>query len=154
MKNNLSIKGRIKLVHRDNEGNIKSVTEKSNIITNAGIAEVAGLMGNTGSPTAFTYLAVGTSATAVAATDTTLGAEITSGGLERASATVSRVTTTVTNDTLQFEKTWTATATLAVEECGVFNDASTGDMLGHALTTTKSLVSGDTLALTYKVQVS
>lgn len=153
MNNDTSkLAGRIKLEVRDKDGNLKYPSEWiNNIITNAGKAQIALLAGDA-TAVPFTYLAVGTSATAVAATDTTLTAEITTLGLARAVGTVSRVTTTVTNDTLQVTYTWTATGTVAVEEVGLFNAASAGTMLGHALTTTKSLVNTDTLLATYQVK--
>lgn len=119
---------------------------------NVAFAVFSGLVGNTGSQTAFTYLATGTSNTAFAASQTTLGAEITDSGLQRASATVSRVTTTQTNDTLQLVKTFTASGTKSVEEVGIFNASSGGVMGGRALTTTKSLVSGDSYTVTYKIK--
>jgi len=122
---------------------------------NAGLAEAAGLLGNTGSPSAFTYLAVGTGTGAHDATDTTLDAEITDSGLARASATVSRVTTTVTNDTLQLQKQWSVTGTKTLGEEGTFNAASAGDMLQRAaLSPTRSVVNGDTYTLTVKIAVS
>ena len=121
---------------------------------NAALAVFSGLAGNTGAQTAFTYLAVGTSSTAVSASQTTLGAEITDSGLARAAATVSRVTTTQTNDTLQLAYTWTASGSKTVEEIGYFNASSSGVMGGRALTTTKTLVNGETLAAVYQVKFS
>jgi len=120
---------------------------------NAGFAQLALLAGDA-SAVPFTFLAVGTSTTAVAATQTALQAEIVDSGLARAAATVSRVTTTVTNDTLQLTYTWSVTGTKTVEEVGIFNDATTGTMLGRALTTSKAVVNGDTLQITYKVKFS
>jgi len=155
MKSKLGLKGFVRLVVKDKNGNIKSDTGwLKNTITNAGLAAVAGLIGNTGTITAFTYLAVGTSNTAESASHTTLQTEITDSGLERASATVSRVTTTQTNDTLQLVKTWTASGSKTVEEIGIFNASSSGTMLGRKLTTSKALSSGDTLEATYKIVVS
>ena len=146
------LKGRVRLQCHRADGSLKWDTGFiDNIITNAGKAQVALLAGDA-SATPFTYLAVGTSATAVAATDTTLTAEIADSGLERAAATVSRVTTTVTNDTLQLVKTWTATGSKTVEEVGIFNANSSGTMLGHALTTSKAVSSGETLTGTYQVK--
>lgn len=132
----------------------KCVLDKTfnNGITNAGFAAIAGLVGNTGSITAFTYLAVGTSSTAFAASQTALIGEYSTIGLSRASATVSRVTTTQTNDTLQLVKTFTVTGTGSVEEVGAFNAASSGIMLGRALSGTVSVVNGDELVVTYKFQ--
>ena len=57
---------------RDKEGKLKDREVVENLIVNTGLAEIAGLIGNTGSPTAFTYLAVGSASTAAAATDTPL----------------------------------------------------------------------------------
>ena len=121
-----------------------------NIITNAGLAQMA-LLGGDASATPFTYLATGTSNTAVSASQTALGAEISTVGLSRIGATVSRVTTTVTNDTLQLYYEFSVTGTISVEEVGVFNAASTGTMLARALTGTKSFVNGDKYQVTYKV---
>lgn len=133
-------------------GIIKDEWAVDNLTMNASFAVLSGLAGNTGSQTAYTYLALGTSSTAVAATQTTLGAEITDTGLQRASATVSRVTTTQTNDTLQLAKTFTATGSKTVEEVGYFNAASVGVMGGRALTTSKALVNGETLATIYQIK--
>ena len=44
---------------KDKDGNLKDREVVENLIVNTGLAEIAGLIGNTGSPTAFTYLAVG-----------------------------------------------------------------------------------------------
>lgn len=152
MEETFKIKGQIRLVCHDKDGNLKWDTGFiSNTITNAGKAELANLAGNVSSPVAFTYLAVGTSSTSPAASQTALGGEITDSGLERAAATVSRVTTTTTNDSLQLVKTWTATGAKTVEEAGIFNASSSGTMLGRALTTSKSILTSDTLTLTYKV---
>ncbi len=137
---------------RDKDGNLKDREVVENLIVNTGLAEIAGLVGNTGSPTAFTYLAVGSASTAAAATDTTLETELTDGGLERAAATVTRTTTTTTNDTLQLVKTFSVTGTKTVREVGVFNDASVGTMLSRSvLTSDKNLESGDTFTLTYQL---
>lgn len=134
------------------EGKVVFDKTVHNGITNAGFAAVAGLVGNTGSVSAFTYLAVGTSNTAFAASQTALVGEFSTVGLSRASATVSRVTTTQTNDTLQLVKTFTLSGSGTVEEVGAFNASSSGVMLGRALTGTVTLVSGDEFVVTYKFQ--
>ena len=135
----------------DTYGVVRDAWQVNNLITTVGKAELANLAGNVSSPAYFTYLAAGTSNTAVAVGQTALGAEISTLGLSRASATVSRITTTTTNDTLQLLKIWTASGTLAVEEIGIFNASSSGVMLGRALTTTKNIASGETFTGTYKV---
>lgn len=151
--NTIIIKGTYTFEIRDVNGNIRDSWTVDNIVTNAGKAQLALLTGDA-SAVPFTYLALGTSSTAVAATDTTLTAEITDSGLERATGTVSRITTTTTNDTFQITKTWTATGAKTVEEVGVLNAASTGTLLSHALTTSKAVSSGETITGTYQLRFS
>ena len=129
------------------------------IATNAGFVELAKHATGTGSPVAWTYMALGTGTgpgNNDNATSTTLKAEnTTSNGLQRASATVSTVTTTVTGDTAQWVKTFTSTATVTITEAGIFNHASagSGDMLVVGdLSPTAPMVSTDTLTLTIKCQ--
>jgi hypothetical protein len=151
--NTVTLKGTYTFEIRDVDGNIKDSWTVDNIVTNAGKAQLALLTGDA-SAVPFTFLAVGTSATAVAATDTTLTAEIVDSGLARSAGTVSRITTTVANDTFQITKTWTATGSKTVEEVGVFNAASAGTMLSHALTTSKAVTSGETITATYQLRFS
>lgn len=132
-------------------GTVKDAWSVDNLIVNLGKATIAGLVGNTGSQTAFTYLALGTSTTAVAAAQTALQAETVVSGLARAAAAVARTTTNVANDTLTLTKTFTSGGSATIEEIGVFNASSSGVMLGRALTTSKILTSGDTIACTYNV---
>jgi len=146
----LKIKGKIELVCHRADGSIKWRVKRNNLITSAGKAQIALLAGDA-SATPFTYLALGTSSTAPAVGNTTLGAEITDSGLARAAATVSRITTTVTNDTLQLVYTWTVSGSKTIEEIGILNASSSGTLLGRALTSSKSVISGETVTATYKV---
>lgn len=147
--------GRFKLECHRSDGSLKWATDWiENSTMNAGLAVFSGLAGNTGSQTAFGWLAVGTSSTAVAASQTTLQAEITTNGLARAAATVSQVTTTQTNDTLQLVKAWSVSGSSTVEEIGYFNASSAGVMGGRALTGTKAVVNGETLTATYQIKFS
>src|ERR1035437_2720073 len=134
------------------DGKLLSKEVVPNLLMNVYPAVVSGLLGATGSQVAFTYLALGTSATAVAATQTTLVAETVVSGLARAAATVSRITTTLTNDTLSLVKTFTAGGSATIEEVGTFNASSNGVMACRALTTSKLLVLNDTIAITYTIQ--
>ena len=151
MKENTHIKGMVRIVHKRNGKVLSDTGFIRNQITNTSFAVFSGLAGNTGSQTAFTYLAVGTSSTAVSAGHTALQAEITDSGLARASATVTRSTTNQTNDTLQLDYTWTASGTKTVQEIGVFNAASSGVMAGRVLTGAKALTANDQLVATYKI---
>ena len=125
------------------------------IPTNEGFAEMAKHATGTGSPAAFTRIAVGIG-TAPGADGDTLGSEVTDSGLARAVAgTISTVQTTVANDTGSWVHVFTATGTKAITEAGIFNAASpsASDMLiVGTVSPTASMVSGDTLTLTMKCQ--
>lgn len=125
-----------------------------NKIVNAGLALLAGLANGSGSPTTPTYIAVGTGVVAVAATDTTLGTETATSGLSRAAATVSLVTTSVTNDTAQWLKSFTVTGSVAVTESGVLNASSSGTLLVRQTFSAINVVNGDTLQITWKIQMT
>lgn len=125
-----------------------------NLVTNAGFAGLASRLNGAGSEAAFTYLAVGTGTTAAAASDTTLETELASSGLSRAAATATRVTTTETNDTAQLDNSFSVTGTQAVTECGAFNAASSGVLLGRQVFSAINVENGDTLQITYKFQIA
>lgn len=151
MKEKITIKGIAEICIRRADGTIREKFTVKNQTMNAALATFSGLVFNTGSYTAFLYLAVGSSNTAVAPTQTALGAEITTNGLARAGGTKSQVTTSQTNDTAQITHTWTATGSLSIEEVGYFNASSAGIMGGRLLTGTKALSTGETFTVTYKI---
>lgn len=134
------------------KGVFKSYIKKNNKTTNAALAVVAGLYGNTGSQTAFTYGALGQGAASVAAGDTTLGTEFTDSGLQRISATMSRSTTTQTNDTTVFTLSWTASGSKTINEFGTFNAASSGVMGARVLTGAQAVVSGNVVNVVYSIK--
>ncbi len=125
----------------------------ANLVVNAGMAGVASRINGAGGEAAFTYIAVGTGAVAPAATDTALGAEIIDSGLARANSTASRVTTDVTNDTAQLVNTFSVTGTKAVTESGVLNAASVGTLLCRQTFSAVNVVNGDSLQVTWKIDV-
>jgi hypothetical protein len=129
---------------------IKRRTVK-NLTPDVALAEFINLIGNVSTPTAFSYLAVGTGTTAAAAGNTTLETEITGSGLDRAAATVTRITTTTTNDTLNFTKSFSVTGTKAITEAGFLNASSNGTLGGRTVFTADDVVPGDIYALTYKL---
>lgn len=144
----IPLKGTIYIKHLDSDGNIKEEREIHNLIVNAGIALVAGLVD--GSQTAFIdAMAVGTGITSASSTDTALGTEV-----MRVATSNSLVTTSVTNDTAQFIGTFNFTASYAITEEGLFNSttASSGTMLSHQVFSAINVVSGDSIQFTHKVQ--
>ena len=131
-------------------------TEKRirNVVTYAGYAGAAGRLMGSGTPAAFTYIAVGTGTTAASTADTALQTETSTSGLTRAAGTVSLVTTSQTNDTAQVTNTFSVTGTVAVTESGVLNASSSGTLLCHQVFSAINVASGDSLAITWKVQIT
>jgi hypothetical protein len=150
------LNGWIKIDHFDSDGHLIETVETPNALTNSGFAEVAGLFcsDQSGSYTAFDYIAVGTGTTAATATDTELETEETQNGLTRAATTGTLVQVNVADDTAQFVKSFSVTGSVAVTESGVFNDASAGTMLCRQTFSAINVADGDTLQLTWKVTVA
>lgn len=93
--------------------------------------------------------ATGATRTAVAA-DTALSTEVES----RTSGTESIVTTTQTGDTYQVVGTVTATSARVVDEAGLFDASSTGNMFTSATFPVINLATADSIQFTWKVQVT
>lgn len=127
-----------------------------NLITTRGKQIIAAQLG--GSTTApIVAIALGTGTAAPNATDTALGTEslTATAAIGRKSSTNTYITTTTTSDTVQFATTFgSATASVAVTEEGLFDTATatTGNMLARQTFAAVNMVSGDTLAITHKVQ--
>lgn len=151
-KEGLGLKGIITMRHYRG-GKLLSEEVFYNTITDMGKDQVAGLI-NGQRTGAFTRIGLGTSETAAAAGDITLKAEMAAGtSLARAAATCTQVTTDVTNDTARLLHTFTATAGYTIKECGLFNSASGGRILGRKTFAGKALADTDTLQIDYKIDV-
>jgi len=148
--------GFIKIDHFDNSGNLIESVETPNALMNLGFAEVAGLFcsDQSGSHTAFDYIAVGTGTTAATATQTELVTEETENGLTRAASTGTLVTVTETDDTAQFVHSYSVSGSVAVTESAVLNASSVGTMLCRQTFSAINVADGDTLAITWKVTVA
>lgn len=129
-----------------------SEEHKWNQITNTGRVQLhtqgygaSGLLTN-----GFEYIALTNTAVTPAAGDTTLSGEIAANGLSRAIGTVTLATGSGNQTTVA--KTFTcATANQAAQAAALFTAVSVG-VMNHELTfTQRSLIVGDTLAVTYTI---
>lgn len=119
-------------------------------VVNAGKAIIAGRMiGATPTQAEPKFTAMGTGATAEAATQTAL---VTDSGVARVSGTATQVTVTVTNDTYQVVATLTAAGALAITESGLFDASTAGNMLMRALFAAINLAAGDSIQFTTQVK--
>ncbi len=137
-------------------GNWVESMNVSNLVTTAGKALVAGRINGYGSPAAATYIGIGTGTTSPVVGDTALEAEKSASGgasTTHTSGTASLVTTDTTNDTAQLVATFSITGTIAITESGVFNASADGTMLARQTFSAINVVSGDSLQLTWKIDV-
>jgi hypothetical protein len=122
------------------------------VLTSAGKAITTNRIKGAGTEPA--YVGVGVGATTAARTavvgDTALSTAVES----RVLGTSTQQTTTVTSDTYQVVGTVTATAARAVDEAGLFDAASAGNMFLSATFPVVNLSSGDSIQATLKVQYS
>lgn len=124
-------------------------------LQNLGFAAIVDLIGDINSIAAFTYIANGSTSTAHAAAQDELVSENTATSLARASVTPAASTTTVANDTIGWDKTWSATTSGTINEVGIFNAASTGTMLARSVTAaTRTVASGDSYQAIYKIKAA
>jgi len=144
------LSGQVDMVLRDEYGYIKEERSGPNTVTNGGIGEIVQLAAGTGGD-AFTHIAIGTGSGAPAVSDTTLDAEISTNGGGRDASTVTAETTNTSNDTIQLISGWNFSGALSIQESGVFNDGSAGDMLCRQTFTTLAVDDGDSLTITWKV---
>lgn len=126
------------------------------VITNAGLVEGNKLIAADLTPAQgrFSHVELGTddgTTLPLLASNTALGAAITDSGLARVAATVTQQTTNVAGDTTQWFASWTATATKAIREVGLFNAASGGTMfLRHIMGRPWNVVATDVVEMNVK----
>jgi hypothetical protein len=156
LKEPMGMRDRVILTVRDKDGKVKQEYDSGwskNGITNAGFAEVAGLILTDVGGTAFDYIGIGVGTTAFDPTQTALVSEI-----KRKAGTGTRVTTSVTNDTAQLVTTFSSADTLSgtssVTEVGMFNASTGGTMIMRQVFTALAINwnAGDTLQITVKIQ--
>jgi hypothetical protein len=151
--NGLILRGHIDIVVRDAFGRVKDERHIRNLVVDAGKAGVASRINGSGGEAAFTWIAIGTGATAANAADTTLQTEINTSGGQRANGAVSRITTDTTNDTAQVVVTFAFTGSFAVTEAGLLNASSAGTLLARQVFSAVNVANGDSLQVTWKIDV-
>ncbi len=97
------------------------------------------------------YIALSNDSVTETSTSTTLSSEIASNGLTRAQGTYAHSASAATGT---ISKTFTASGTQSCQKAALFSASSSGTM-GHVLSfTSVSLISGDTLAITFTITLS
>lgn len=153
--------GWFEIKHLDSNGNLIEERKIKNLIVNVGMFYVAGLMDGS-ITTDVSAMGIGTGTTAAAATDTSLETLV----MSLQTGTLSLVTTSVTDDTYQQVNTFNFTASYAITEAGIFSTTTTTSyttapptlgtttMIAHQVFAAINVSSGDSLQITWKIQIS
>lgn len=146
MNDLLKIKGRVSIVLKDKDGNVKETREIDNLVVDSGLDYIASRMKDA-TATAMTHMALGSGSTAAAAGDTDLGSILGS----RQTLT----STTATDNTVVYVASFGAgSATGAVTEAGIFNASSGGSMLCRTVFSVVNKAAGDTMSVTWTITIS
>ena len=145
------IKGWVTIIKNEGKENEEVLCRnKPNLLTNGGRDFFhAQVYTNTSAGTrGANFIALTTDSSGADATDTSLPSEITTGGLGRAVATT--ITHSSGTNSTTLNKVFTASTThTAVQMSGTFNAASSGTLAHEAVFTAVTLVSSDTLSVTW-----
>ena len=144
-KDSSKVTGSVNVVVRGEDGTVKQEFTVPNLVVDSGLDFIASRMKDA-TATAMSHMAVGTDNTAADAADTALGAEI---------ARVALATSTVTNNAIAYVASYPAgTGTGALTEAGIFNDATTGDMLCRTVFAVINKGAADSMTVTWTVTIS
>jgi len=146
---NLKLSGQLNIVLKDKAGNTKEDIVVKNLVVNTGLAYIASRMTGT-SKAVMSHMALGSSPTAAAAGQSDLIALL--GSREALDST----TIAGTNDekVVYVSAFEAGDATGAVTEAGIFNAASSGDMLCRTVFQVVNKAADDTMAVTWTITLS
>ena len=146
IKDAMKAKGRLNIVLKDADGNIKDTREVDNLVVNTGLAYIASRMKDA-TATAMTHMGLGSGSTAAAAGDTDLGSLL--GSREALDST------TVTSNAIEYVASFEAgDATGAVTEAGIFNASTGGTMLCRTVFSVVNKGANDTMTVTWTITIS
>jgi hypothetical protein len=146
---NLRSRGRLSIVITDQYGQTKEKREVDNLVVNAGLAYITSRMVGV-AKNVMSHMAVGSGTSAAAAGDTDLGNLL---GSRKAldSTTISGAN----NESVIYVCTFSpGEGTGAVTEAGIFNAASSGDMLCRTVFAVVNKAATDTMVITWTITLS
>lgn len=141
----LKVIGNLSVTLLDHTGEIKDTRQVNNLVVAVGKDLIASrLVGN--SLPIPSHMALGSSSTAAATSQTALGSEL---------GRVTLDSTARTTNTISYVATFPAgTATGTVQEAGIFNAGSSGNMLCRTTFSAVNKAAGDTVVVTWNVTVA
>lgn len=136
----------VRIEARHANGELFAERKVHNMIMDAGEDVVAKMIGGIAA-NPFTYIAMGTDNTAPADSQTALVSEITSNGGARAADSAPSTSGNVLTVQYQFN----ITGALAIQEAGLFNSSSGGDMLARQTFAVINVDNGDSVTIIWEI---
>ena len=128
--------------------NDEIVHQCDNLVVTAGKQWVAGRFKDGSIPAEMSHMAIGSADTAPAAGNTALATELNRIALTTDGGTVS-------NNTVQYDASWTsAAAAYAIKEAGIFNASTGGTMLARTTFAVINKGTDDTVSISWTITVS
>jgi len=145
----LKLSGRLSIVVKGENGQIKDQREVENLIVNTGLAYIASRMVGT-AKNVMSHMAVGSGTTAAAAGNTGLEA-----GLGSRKSLDSTTIAGSNNEQVVYVATFAAgEGTGAVTEAGIFNASTSGDMLCRTVFSVVNKAASDSMVITWTITLS
>ena len=146
---NLKLSGQLNIVLKDKAGNVKDQREVKNLVVNSGLAYIASRMKDT-SKSVMSHMGLGSGTTAAAASQTDLVSIL--GSREALDSTTISGSNNEKNVYVSAFEAGDATG--AVTEAGIFNAASSGDMLCRTVFNVVNKAADDTMSVTWTITLS
>jgi len=146
LNENLKLRGDVALVLKDKNGNVKEKREINNLIVSAGLTFICSRMAGA-SANVMSHMALGSGTTAAAAGQTDLVSIL--GSREALDSS------TASSNTITYVSSFEAgEGTGAVTEAGIFNAASSGDMLCRTVFSVVNKEADDTMSVTWTITLT
>jgi hypothetical protein len=142
----LKVRGDVSIILRDENGNIKSESNITNLVVTVGRQHIASRMAETGRQNQMSHMQIGSNTTVADPNQTTL---LTPLSTRVALATAGGV---VSSNTVQYSATFgPSNGTGAVTEAGIFNASTAGTMLCRTVFPVQNKSDSDSLTITWTI---
>ena len=146
INDDLKLRGDVAIVLKDKDGNVKDSREIQNLVVSSGLTFICSRMAGT-SAGVMSHMALGSGTTAASASQTDLVSIL--GSREALDST------TVSTNTVTYVSSFEAgEGTGAVTEAGIFNAASSGDMLCRTVFSVVNKGASDSMTITWTITLT
>jgi len=154
VKSKLKLVGRAEVKVIGKDGRVRWTDGKLNLITNVGLAGLAGLF-NGASVLPFKYIGLGMGTNPADAADVALEDEVDFGGGERKLAdSIDQVTDVITDDTSRIIATFDISQDFTLSEIGMFDSLAGGVLGAHRVFVGQAITAGESVVVTWTLTLA